>query len=64
MAVAALHDDEVLRALVSIAELLAPAEQALAPPGILDTVIERGAGAPRYPAGPARTDLLAALGAA
>ena len=65
MAVAALHDDEVLRALVSIAELLSTAEQALAPPGILDTVIERGAGAPRYPAGnPARTDLVAALAAA
>ena len=62
---AAARDDEVLRALVSVSELLATATDALGVPGVFDRVVELGADAPRYPAGnPDRAALLAAAAAA
>jgi 2-polyprenyl-6-methoxyphenol hydroxylase-like FAD-dependent oxidoreductase len=59
---AAQADPDVLRAFRSVAELVATAEEALAPPGLLEKVGRLGWGAPRYSAdGPSRADLLAAL---
>jgi hypothetical protein len=61
---AAQVDPDALRAFRMVAELLAPAEEALAVPGLEAKIARIGGPAPRYPAdGPSRAALLAALGA-
>jgi hypothetical protein len=60
---AAACDPDVLRAYTSVAALTAMPADVLAEPGILDKVISVGSAAPRYStSGPARAELLAALG--
>ncbi|WP_067534000.1 NAD(P)/FAD-dependent oxidoreductase [Nocardia crassostreae] len=62
--VAKLRDPEVLRAFADIGSLLTGPDEALARPGVLDRIIQLGAGAARYPEqGPPRAELLAAMGA-
>jgi 2-polyprenyl-6-methoxyphenol hydroxylase-like FAD-dependent oxidoreductase len=59
---AALDDPTALRARSSIMSLIATPDEALADPDLRDTVLARGAGAPRYPApAPGRAELLAAI---
>ena len=59
---AAARDPDVLRAYTAVAALIALPREALAAPGLVDTVMALGTGAPRYPApGPARAELLDAL---
>ncbi|CAM4302329.1 FAD-dependent oxidoreductase [Nocardia ninae] len=62
--VAKLLDPGVLRAFGEVGSMLSSPEQALATPGLVDRIIELGAGAAPYPSsGPSRTALLAAIGA-
>jgi 2-polyprenyl-6-methoxyphenol hydroxylase-like FAD-dependent oxidoreductase len=59
---AAVRDPDVLRAYTAVAALTALPREALAAPGLVDTVMALGAGGPRYPApGPGRAELLDAL---
>jgi 2-polyprenyl-6-methoxyphenol hydroxylase-like FAD-dependent oxidoreductase len=59
---AALDDPATMRARGSVMSLIATPDEVLAEPGVVDTVLARGAGAPRYPSpGPRRAELLAAI---
>ncbi|WP_446045571.1 FAD-dependent oxidoreductase [Streptomyces olivaceus] len=56
-------DPAIVRAISDVAYLQAPPEEALVKPGLMETIIALGAGAPRYPdPGPTRREVLAALG--
>lgn len=64
MEAAKLRDPEVMRGLSDIGAMLRGADEVLATPGLLDRIVELGAGAARYPEpGPSRAELLAVLGA-
>ncbi len=58
---AALRDPDALRAQASIGGMLVPPPEALAAPGLLETVIGVGANRPRYPEEAPRHDDLVAL---
>jgi hypothetical protein len=60
---ASLADQDIARAYQSLGSLLATPDELFAEPGLLDRVLQLGAGAPRYPLpGPTRHELLAAVG--
>ncbi|WP_206055028.1 NAD(P)/FAD-dependent oxidoreductase [Nocardia sp. CS682] len=62
--VAKLLDPGVLRAFGEVGSMLSSPEQALATPGLVDRIIELGAGTAPYPStGPCRTALLTTIGA-
>jgi 2-polyprenyl-6-methoxyphenol hydroxylase-like FAD-dependent oxidoreductase len=57
------QDGDLLRALLAVAGLLDPPEVALAAPGLREKLQRVTAGLPRYPDGPNRAELLAAVSA-
>jgi hypothetical protein len=59
---AGLTDPEIARGYQSLVAFLATPTELLAPPGVLDRIIQLGMGAPQYPIpGPDRRELLAAV---
>lgn len=57
-----LRDPDVLRAYWEIGALVSTPDEVFARPGLLDRVTTLSAGVPRFPPGPTRTELLAAVG--
>ena len=59
---ASLTDPDITRAYVSLASLLVTPDELFATPGLVDRVLQLGAGAPNYPLpGPTRQELLATI---
>lgn len=62
---AKLRDPEVMRATACVGSLLTSTAEAFAAPGLIDTIVQLGSGAARYPEpGPTRAQLLTAIGGA
>ncbi|HEU4899831.1 MAG TPA: FAD-dependent oxidoreductase, partial [Actinomycetota bacterium] len=60
---ASLVDHDACRAYQSLASFLTTPDELFAEPGVLDRVLELGAGAPQYPLpGPSRQELLTTIG--
>jgi len=59
---ASLTDPDITRAYLSLASLLVTPDELFATPGLVDRVLQLGAGAPNYPLpGPSRQELLATI---
>jgi hypothetical protein len=59
---ASLTDPDITRAYLSLASLLVTPDELFATPGLVDRVLQLGAGAPSYPLpGPTRQELLATI---